>query len=72
LARKVARQADYAAKETERKKLGDMLEKEDRSGNVFRVAKQTVKRIRDVEDSSVWPCGVCRRGVGQNSVECIL
>jgi hypothetical protein len=45
LAKKVA---VYAAQEAERKKFGDMLEKEDRRGNVFKVVKWIVKRNRDV------------------------
>jgi hypothetical protein len=49
LAKKVAGKAVYAAQEAERKKFGDMLEKEDRKGNVFKVVKRMVKRNRDVD-----------------------
>src|SRR4029077_15392258 len=49
LTKKVAGKAVRAAQEAERKKFGDMLEKEDRRGNVFKVVKRMVKRNRDVD-----------------------
>jgi len=49
LAKKVEGKAVHAAQEIERKKFGDMLEKENRSGNVVGVVKRMVKRNRDVD-----------------------
>jgi len=47
-ARAEAKRVIAKTKEVERQKLGEMLEKEDAKGNLFRVAKQMVKRNRDV------------------------
>jgi hypothetical protein len=48
-ARKMAGKVVCDVRETERKMFGDMLEKEDRSGNVLGVAGEMVKRNGDVD-----------------------
>ena len=48
LAKIAAKRAIFKAKSDERKKFCEDLEREDEKGNVFRVAKQMVRRNRDV------------------------
>ena len=50
-ARKIASKERYKAQETERKKFGDKLSEEDMKGNLFRIAKQLMRRNKDVVDS---------------------
>ena len=52
LAKIAAKRAIFKAKSDERKTFCEDLEKEDEKGNVFKVAKQMVKRNRDVVGAS--------------------
>jgi hypothetical protein len=47
-AKRTAKKAVSKAQEVERKKFGKKLDEEDGKGNVFRVAKQLVRKNRDV------------------------
>ena len=47
-AKRVAKKEMWKAREVERKKFGDKLEKENEKGKVLRVAKQMVRNNRDV------------------------
>jgi len=47
-AKRVARREVSKAQEVERRKFGERLDVEDRKGTVFRVAKQIVRKNRDV------------------------
>ena len=49
LAKIAAKRAIFKAKSDERKKFCEDLEREDEKGNVFRVAKQMVRRNRERE-----------------------
>ena len=50
-AKRLAKQAIAKAKESERKRLGEMLVREDGKGRIFRIAKQMVKENQDVTGS---------------------
>ena len=51
-AKRDAKRAIFKAKNAERKKFGEELDKVDKKENVFRVAKQLVRRNQDVEGAS--------------------
>ena len=63
-AKRAAKLAIYNAKNAERLKFCEELEDEDRKGNVFRVAKQLVRKNRDVVGA-----GCVRDNVGKIVVE---
>ena len=62
LAKRETKSAIYRAKEAERRKFGERLEEEDKKGNVFRVAKQLVRKNKIVVG------GGCVKGVNGETV----